>query len=69
MSKYESPFAYLFEKPKKKRGRPKNPTRERFEIALDKTRDKDVIKRLNQEPNKSEYVRRLILEDIKKDTQ
>lgn len=50
-------------------GRPKTTTRERFEIALDAITDADIVKKLNQVPNKSDYVRRLIREDIKKGSQ
>ena len=47
-------------------GKSKNPDRERFEISLDPTKDKDVIERLSKESNKSSYVKRLIRADIKK---
>lgn len=46
--------------------RPTRPNRFRFEIALDKITDKDIILKLVGEPNKSEYVRQLIRDDIKK---
>ena len=46
--------------------RPKVSGRERFEIALDKFADKDIVEKLNSVPNKSDYVRQLIRNDIKK---
>lgn len=46
--------------------RPSRPNRVRFEIALDKITDKDIILKLVGEPNKSEYVRQLIRDDMKK---
>ena len=41
-------------------------TRKRFEIVLDVLRDKKIIEHLEKQPNKSEYVRNLIREDLKK---
>lgn len=57
--KYTSPFADIFKEKKPQKG-----TRVRFEIALDSIRDKEIIDHLNTLPNKSEYVRDLIKEDI-----
>ena len=57
--KFKSPYADMFAKPKKG-------TRYRFEIALDSLADADVIEELETKVNKSEYVRELIREDIKK---
>lgn len=61
--KFTSPYADLFKKDNKRVKEPKE-TRVRFEIALDSVRDKDLIEHLNSVPNKSEYVRELIREDI-----
>jgi len=47
-------------------GRPKTTSRERFEIALDAFADRDIVEMLNKQPNKSDYIRRLVREDIKK---
>ena len=47
-------------------GKPKNPNRERFEIALDAVTDKDVVEQLNKQINKSEYVRKLVRDDIRR---
>lgn len=43
-----------------KKRRKKNPKRERFEISLDPIADKDIVKILNKQPNKSDFVRELI---------
>jgi hypothetical protein len=58
--KFESPYADMFQK------KPQKGTRFRFEIALDTLADADVIEELVKKANKSEYVRQLIREDIKK---
>ena len=55
--KFKSPYSKLFEEKEKKRYR--------FEISIDLA-DKEIIKELEKHPNKSEYVRELIREDIKK---
>ena len=47
-------------------GRTKNPNRERFEVYLDPITDKDIVRKLNKQPNKSAYVKRLIRRDIKR---
>ena len=47
-------------------GKAKNLDRERFEISLDPTKDKDIVERLSKESNKSSYVKRLIRADIKR---
>jgi hypothetical protein len=49
--------------------KPQPSTRVRFEIALDSLTDKDIIDRINRVNNKSDYVRQLIREDIKKGSQ
>lgn len=59
--KFKSPYADIFSESKPVKG-----TRYRFEIALDSLGDADVIKELETKANKSEYVRKLIREDIKK---
>ena len=53
-----------FTKPK-----PQKVGRVRFEFIMDSTRDSEVIKKLNSQPNKADYIRRLIVEDIKKGAQ
>ena len=60
--KYKSPYADLFNK--KPEGRLKEPKiRYRFEISIDYA-DKEIIEELEKHPNKSEYVRQLIRQDI-----
>lgn len=49
-----------------KLSKPQSETRVRFEIALDSLTDRDIVEKINSMPNKSEYVRELIREDIKK---
>lgn len=44
-------------------GKPKTTSRYRFEIALDSTRDADVIEILEKQVNKSDYIRRLVRKD------
>lgn len=44
-------------------GKPKTTNRYRFEIALDSTRDADVIEILEKQVNKSDYIRRLVRKD------
>ena len=60
--KYNSPFAKVIEKDK-----PTNDTRYRFEIALDSVRDRELIRYLEKQKNKSQYIRDLIREDIDAD--
>ena len=60
--KFTSPFAKDIEKEK-----PIKDTRYRFEIVLDATRDKELIRYLEKQPNKSQYIRDLIREDIDAD--
>ena len=55
--KFNSPYATMFEEKKK--------TRYRFEISIDMA-DEEIIKELEKHPNKSEYIRQLVREDIKK---
>lgn len=38
----------------------------RLQILLSKETDTDIIEKLNQQPNKSEYVKRLIRQDLHK---
>lgn len=45
-------------------GRPKTTDRYRFEISLDPMKDKEIIEKLEEQPNKSEYIRQLIRVDI-----
>ena len=49
--------------------KPKKVGRVRFEFIMDSDRDAKIIDRLNKQSNKADYIRRLITEDIKKDTQ
>lgn len=42
-------------------------TNKRFELVFDIFRDEELIKRLEEQPNKADYIRRLIEEDIKKE--
>ncbi len=44
----------------------RNTTKKRFELVFDIFRDADLIKKLEEQPNKADYIRRLIEEDIKK---
>ena len=40
--------------------------RVRFEISIDAVADAEILAELEKHPNKSEYVRQLVREDIKK---
>lgn len=62
MIRYKSPFQDII-KPKPVKG-----TRYRFEVALDSLRDREIIERLERHGNKSEYIRKLIRDDIKNST-
>lgn len=64
-TKYKSPFADVVKVKKKKEPKPKT-IRTRFEITIDTVADADVIEELAKHPNKSEYVRKLIREDIRR---
>lgn len=64
-TKYESPFADVVKVKKKKEPRPKT-IRTRFEIIIDTVADADIIEELSKHSNKSEYVRKLIRNDIKR---
>jgi len=55
--KFESPYANMFDQKEK--------TRYRFEISIDMA-DKEIIEELKTHHNKSEYIRQLVREDIKK---
>lgn len=46
---------------------PKKTGRVRFEFIADPVKDKDIIKKLNRQTNRSDYIRKLILKDIKKE--
>ena len=39
----------------------------RFELVFDIFRDEELIKRLEEQPNKADYIRRLIQEDLEKE--
>lgn len=41
------------------------PTRYRFEFIMDVERDKELIERLESQPNKADYLRNLIRRDTK----
>lgn len=64
--KFTTQFADFFAEPKKEKKKKKKADngRVRFEIALDAVRDRQLIAYLDKIPNKSEYVRQLIREDI-----
>lgn len=40
--------------------------KKRFEFVMDKITDKKIIEWLEKQPNKGQYIRNLILQDIKK---
>lgn len=62
--KYKSPYADVFKKPKEEKV-PKEPRmRYRFELSIDYA-DKEIIEELEKHPNKSEYVRQLIRNDLR----
>ena len=63
--KFKSPYADLFKETKEpKTKEPKEPKiRYRFELSIDYA-DKEIIEELEKHPNKSEYVRQLIRQDI-----
>ena len=42
------------------------PLRKRFELIFDVIRDKELIAEMEKHPNKADYIRQLIREDIKK---
>ena len=56
--KYKSPYADVFKKPKEEK------MRYRFELSIDYA-DKEIIEELEKHPNKSEYVRQLIRNDLR----
>lgn len=62
-TKYKSPFADVVKT--KKPPKPKT-IRERFELSIDAVADADILEELSKHPNKSEYVRKLIREDIER---
>ena len=66
--RYNSPFKDYFKEPKQPKA-PKPPKvkipRYRFELSIG-MEDKDVINKLESVVNKSEYIRSLVREDIKK---
>jgi hypothetical protein len=66
MKRFKSPYADIFKKKKETVDKPKpeKGVRYRFEIALDTLRDRELIEYLETLPNKSEYIRELIREDI-----
>lgn len=49
--------------------KPKVVNRVRFEFIMDAEKDKKIIERLNNQPNKADYIRKLIKKDIERDTQ
>lgn len=63
--KYEPVYQDYFY-PKKARKLKGSGDRVRFEMTFDSVVDKDVINKLNQQPNKADYIRELIRKDIKK---
>ena len=64
-TKYKSPFEDVVKAKPKKEPKPKT-VRTRFEIIIDTIADADIIEELAKHPNKSEYVRKLIRQDIKR---
>ena len=42
-------------------------SKKRFELVFDVFRDEELIKKLDEQSNKAEYIRRLIEEDIEKE--
>jgi hypothetical protein len=72
MDKYVSPWAEMFKedkppKPKRKKlGRPrKHIERRRFEFRIKET-ETDIIAKLEEVPNASDYIRKLIKKDLRK---
>lgn len=65
--RFESPWKDLFEeeKPEKKKKPRKKSRYYRFELQCDPVTDKKIIKQMEKQPNRAEYIRRLIAEDIK----
>lgn len=51
-----------------KNAKPKKTSRYRFEFIMDEFRDKDLIEKLESQKNKADYIRKLIQEDIDRDT-
>ena len=62
--KYKSPFADVFEKPKEPKVNKPPKQRYRFELSIDYA-DKEIIEELEKHPNKSDYVRQLIRNDLR----
>lgn len=63
ITKFETPYAKAF---KNKTSKPVIANRVRFEFIMDAERDSDILEKLNSIPNKADYIRQLIREDIKK---
>lgn len=67
MKKYVSPFKDFLndtKNPEAEKPKPVKGTRVRFELIFDSIRDWELIEYLNKQPNKAEYIRQLIREDI-----
>ena len=64
--RYKSPFEDVIKPKKVKEAKVKQPpkVRYRFELSIDYA-DEEIIKELEKHPNKSEYVRQLIRDDIR----
>lgn len=64
MGKYTSPFAERFGK---KTINMRRPEYYRTEIAFRYIEDKDIVDKLQSVPNKHEYMRKLIRDDIRRE--
>lgn len=57
--KFKSSFADYFEEEKAKK------VTYRYELVCDSIADKDIVEKLKSVPNKCDYIRRLIREDLR----
>ena len=51
------------------KSKPSKTGRVRFEFIMDSFKDEAIIKKLNAQRNKADYIRNLIVKDIEVDTQ
>ena len=69
--RYKSLFADYFKEPKEEKPKPPKPPKikkeiYRFELTCDAIADREVVEVLKSVPNRCEYIRKLIREDIKR---
>ena len=69
--RYKSPFADYFKEPKEEKPKPPKPPKVkreiyRFELVCDKIADREIVEKMESVPNRCEYIRRLVREDVKR---